>query len=108
MVPVNPEVVEILRRLQAQTLQAGGPFIGMRSNINRTWERICREAGVSDVTMHDLRRAYITRLVRCKVPMAHVQRLAGHTRPETTLRYYTWVSGDELRESVGKLQRSAG
>ena len=65
----------------------------MELNINGTWGRICRQAGVEGVTIHDLRRTYITRLVRRGCPMAHVQKLAGHTRPETTLKYYTWVTG---------------
>lgn len=107
-VPINPDVVSILRRLKVQTQIQGGPFAGMGSNIGRAWGRIVARAAVSHVTIHDLRRTYITRLVRLGSAMAHVQRLAGHKRPETTLRYYTWVSSDDLRQTVAKLNKAAG
>ncbi|MCH7814060.1 MAG: site-specific integrase [Planctomycetes bacterium] len=106
-VPIAPEVVVVLRRLQAQTLQAGGPFVGMGNNINRAWSRIRKTAGVSDVTIHDLRRTYVTRLVRAGVPLPTVQKLAGHANMATTMRYYTQVDDADLRAGVEKLRTVA-
>ena len=108
IVPVNPDVVDILLRLKAQTLEQGGPFIGMGNNLGRMWARIVQEAKVLDVTIHDLRRTFVTRLVREGVPMPTVQKLAGHANVNTTLRYYTWISNDDLRAGIKKLRRDVG
>lgn len=40
LIPIHAETVEVLRRLKAQTLKAGGPFIGMHNNLERKWERV--------------------------------------------------------------------
>ena len=108
IVPINADVVAVLRRSKVQTQIQGGPFIGMGANVTRAWKRIVRRAKVAHVTIHDMRRSYISRLIRCGSPMAHVQRLAGHKNPSTTLKYYTWISGDDLRATVAKLSKVAG
>jgi integrase len=103
-VPFNPDVASILRRVQAMTLKDGGPFVGLGSALDTRWKRVRSKAGVADVTIHDLRRTYITRLIRAGVPLPTVQRLAGHEDIKTTLDYYTWVSDDDLRAGVAKLR----
>lgn len=108
IVPINPDVVDVLLRLKAQTLQAGGPFIGMADNLSRQWGRIRRQAGLDDVALHDCRRTYVTRLILAGVPLPTVQKLVGHADVKTTLRYYNWVSTKDLRDGVKKLQRQVG
>lgn len=107
IVPVNADVLETLRKLQPSTLIAGGPFIGMADNLGREWGRIRAEAGLEDVSLHDLRRSYVTRLIRAGVPLPTVQRLCGHADIKTTLTHYNWVSDDDLREGVAKLSQVA-
>lgn len=94
---------DTLRRLQAMTLQDGGPFVGMDRPMQRRWTKIVAEAGCSDVTLHDLRRTFVTRLVRAGVPMPYVQELAGHESIGTTRAYYVDVSRDDLRNAIAKL-----
>lgn len=108
IVPINPDVVDVLLRLKAQTLQAGGPFIGMAGNLSRQWCRIRRQAGLDDITLHDCRRTYVTRLILAGVSLPTVQKLVGHADVKTTLRYYNWVSTKDLRDGVKKLLRQAG
>ncbi len=83
----------------------GGPFIDMEDNVNRDWSRIRKRAGISDVTLHDLRRTYVTRLIRAGVPVPTVQDLAGHANIETTLKHYTQVNDEDRRKGVAKLYR---
>ena len=93
------------------TLRTGGPFIGLHNNLERKWERIKRVGDIDPaIKMHDLRRTYVTRLIRANVALPIVQRLAGHKNIATTIKYYTWVSMDDRREAVEKLRRrqSAG
>lgn len=61
-----------------------------------------QEAGRVDpaIQMHDLRRTFVTRLIRANVPLPTVQKLAGHRDIKTTLKFYNWVSMDDRREAV--------
>lgn len=108
-VPILPETVEVLRRLMVQTQIEGGPFIGMGFQFDKRWEAIAKEAKLVDandcpvVTLHDLRRTYITRLILAGVPLPTVQKLAGHTTIATTMTFYTKISRDDLRAGVEKL-----
>ena len=108
IIPIHAETVAVLRRLKAQTLLNGGPFIGMHNNLERKWERIKKAAEVDPaIKMHDLRRTFVTRLSRANVPLPTVQKLAGHKDIKTTLKFYNWVSMDDWREAVEKLRRGA-
>jgi len=108
-VPITPEVVAVLRKLQAQTLREGGPFVGWApTSLDRWWHEVVAKAKVGDITMHDLRRTCATRLIRASVPLPTVQRLMGHADIETTLRYYHHVSDDDMRAAVRKLQKPHG
>jgi len=50
-------------------------------------QRRAREAGVPQLTPHDLRRSMIGDLLDAGADLATVQRLAGHSGPGTTSRY---------------------
>ena len=97
-----------LRRLQVQTLKDGGPFVGLASRLSKEWAATLAKAEVEGLTVHDLRRTYVTRLIRAGVPLPTVRKLAGHSSIETTLRYYNWVSDDDLREGMAKLGQAVG
>ena len=56
----------------------GGPIVGMNKPMQRRWEKIVETAKAPDVTPHDLRRTFTTRLIRAGVPLPTVQKLAGH------------------------------
>ena len=107
IVPIEPETADVLQRLKAQTLSQGGPFVGMEDNLGRCWGRVVRASGVPWISMHDLRRTYVTRLVRGGADLPAVQKLAGHANIQTTLRYYNWTSNDDLRRAVSKLRKRA-
>ena len=92
----------ILRRLQAQTLKCGGPFIGMQGSADGRWPKIVKTAGGTHVPCHDLRRSFVTRLIRAGVALPTVKRLAGHSDIQTTLSYYNQVDDADLRSGVEK------
>lgn len=91
-----------LRRLQASTLQDGGPFVAYANPSTTTDKRlaIVKDAEIPYVTYHDLRRTGITRALLAGVPPITVQRLAGHRNIETTMRYYAQVDTQDLRDGV--------
>ena len=107
VVPLDSDTVQVLRRLQAQTLQEDGPFIGMGTMVERRWQRIVNDAGVKHCTLHDLRRTFVTRLIRAGVALPTVQMLVGHSTIQTTLRHYNLVSENDKREGIEKLRKAA-
>ncbi|UCE61275.1 MAG: site-specific integrase [Phycisphaerales bacterium] len=106
-IPVAPEsgLLDVLRRLQAMTLQDGGPFLayGDRSNFAKKWNEVVEAADIPPITRHDLRRTGITRALLAGVPPAVVQELAGHKDIKTTMRYYAQVSRQDLRDAVSRI-----
>jgi integrase len=90
-------------------LKAAGEWHGLRSVVNnvvRSFRHtVVRAAGCvpslldgdnkASVSMHDLRRTCITNWSR-SVNMQTVMRMAGHSRIETTMRYYAATTEDQL------------
>jgi|TARA_B100002003_G_C13953243_1_gene462100 integrase len=55
------------------------------------------------VYAHRFRHTAITRLLRVRVPLRSVQRYAGHSDPQTTLRYAQAIDVDEAIAAVEEL-----
>ncbi len=103
-IPFGDDVGELLRRLQVQTLATGGPWCSLsRSVAQWRWNEIRAKVGLGEIPIKSMRKTFITRLMRQGVPPKTVQRLAGHADVKTTLRYYTDVSEDDMRQAVAKL-----
>ena len=65
----------------------------MHNNLERKWERIKKAADVDPaIKMRDLRRTFVTRLIRVNVPLPTVPKLADHKDIKTTLKFWSWVS----------------
>lgn len=64
------------------------------------------KAEVKHITPHDLRRTFVTRLVRAEVSLPTVQKLAGHSTIQTTLSYYNQVNADDLLRGMEKLWKA--
>ena len=56
--------------------------------------------GCMEFTLHRFRRTYLTALLRSGVDVRTVQRLAGHSDLESTLRYLRPASGPELQAKI--------
>ncbi len=102
IVPLSPDMVSEFRGLHTHP-----PFAGKRPNLDRVWTKIVAEEGVKPITLPDLRRTDCTRLIRAGVPMPTVQRLADHRSIQATLKYYNWVSNEDLRDEVAKLHAAS-
>lgn len=56
-------------------------------NLRKPWVRICVQAGLSGVRVHDLRHTAASLALGSGTSLAIVGRLLGHTQVQTTLRY---------------------
>ncbi len=56
--------------------------------LSKAFKRVCKEAGVEGVALHDLRRTWVTTAVGEGVPLEAAGRAVGHRSPQTTARYF--------------------
>lgn len=55
--------------------------------IHNLWRKRVKAAGLSDLTCHDMRRSYISKMLDKGVDIATVAKLAGHSNVQTTAKY---------------------
>jgi integrase len=59
--------------------------------------RLAKQAGVSHCTLHDLRRTFCSYLAACGTDVLAAQKLAGHSNPAVTAKYYVRLLPETLR-----------
>jgi integrase len=77
-----------------------------QNSVGHQWRRACRRAGVTEVTLHDLRHFYASGLIAAGCDVVTVQRALGHAKATTTLNTYAhlWPSAeDRTRQAAGEL-----
>ncbi|MDA1191174.1 MAG: tyrosine-type recombinase/integrase [Candidatus Poribacteria bacterium] len=79
----------------------------LTSNVQRTWNRIVRDANLSEVTLHTLRHTFASHLAMQGVPLMHIQQLMGHNDYDTTL-VYAHLSTESHKGQVHKLPFDGG
>ena len=80
---------------------AGGE--SMANNVQRDFMAIVRRSGIKRCTLHDLRRTFVSQLAMAGVSAGVTQKLAGHASISTTVKHYTGVMPEALREAQGRL-----
>ena len=65
------------------------------NNLRKNFHIIRRRAGVTECTLHDLRRSAITNWAS-QLPIQVVQQLAGHSDITTTRKYYLTVRSEDM------------
>lgn len=63
------------------------PYTSPLTHVKRSFASACKDAGIDDLRIKDLRRTAATRLVRAGMPIAEVSRILGHTNVTTTYIY---------------------
>ncbi|MCY3856085.1 MAG: site-specific integrase [Rhodospirillales bacterium] len=76
-------------------------------NINTQWDRIRREAGLSDVRLHDLRHSWASVAATNGVDMVTIAKLLGHALVETTERY-THLSDRSVADAADRVSNRIG
>jgi integrase len=74
-------------------------------HIAKVFGAACRRAGLTDVTFHDLRHTFASRLVMAGVDLPTVQALMGHKTIAMTMRY-THLAPGHKRTAIAVLDRS--
>ena len=66
------------------------------------WAKVCRQAGLEGVRLHDLRHSFASHAVMQGVPLPVVSRLLGHVHPRMTFRY-AHVSDQETEAAAERI-----
>mgnify|MGYP002788616267 FL=1 len=82
---------------------AGGPFSQI-GDIKRSWGTVRKTAGCPELTFHDLRGTFASRLVAAGVPMPIVRELMGHGAGNTTERHYIGLDDATLLDTVKRIE----
>ena len=92
--PVSPAAAEILEEYIGQVANTGPLFVRWRINdtpgvtpLSTAGIALVLDRWLTDVTPHDLRRAYATWLSQDGHQLPVIQRLMRHSSPTTTMRY---------------------
>jgi integrase len=88
--PARQLLSEIARRQageQGEFVFPGNGKMGHLRNAKRLWYRICREAKLHDLRLHDLRHSFASQLVSSGASLPLIGALLGHSQAQTTLRY---------------------
>jgi hypothetical protein len=93
------EVLGSLPRLQGNPYVIVGERPGAHLvNIQKTWARICKRAGLAEVRIHDLRHSYASVAVGAGVGLYLTGKILGHLRNATTERY-AHLADDPVRQA---------
>jgi integrase len=95
--PLIQILVELPRVMSNPYLFVGRHGKGHLKNISRGWGRIRKEAGLSDVRIHDLRRTLGSWMAGTGVSLQVIGKILNHRQPSTTA-IYSRLNLDPLRQ----------
>jgi integrase len=91
---LSDPAVEVINHLDVHRSDPKNPYLlpGRRkgkplNNLSKPWRRVCEEAGLPGVRLHDLRHTAASIAVGQGATLPVIGRLLGHSQPQTTHRY---------------------
>ena len=111
MVPLTPAAARVLNGLSRTP---GNPWVfpgkkkGTRLvNLNDSWDRVRKRAGLDDVRLHDLRHTFASRALALGEGLPMIGDLLGHRMVTTTARY-AHLARDSVRKATAKIGDDLG
>jgi len=111
-IPIPDEAMEILRRIprvigSPWLFPAMNPAIGLTGqthlkDIRRAWNRIRKDADMTHVTVHDLRRTLGSWMAMGGEPLALIGKILNHSSPAVTAEHYAHFDDASQREALNR------
>jgi integrase len=119
--PMSAPLRQLLAEVRAKQIAEGGTpteFVfpgkssasGHYADIHHEWRKLCQDAGIADLRLHDLRHSFASELASSGSSLLLIGSLLGHSSPTTTARY-SHLFDDPQRaavERVGAVIDAAG
>lgn len=109
IIPLTPEMIQILHRAFAQSEEKTGLVFRGRGGghfsskgIGYAWDRILEGAELPKIRFHDLRHTAATLLLRAGASLKSVQKILGHANIATTMKYIHLLP-EMLEEDIKRL-----
>lgn len=97
------DIISALPRMEGNShVILGESKTGHLVNLNNTWLRVRKQAGLEDVRMHDLRHTYASVAVMSGIDPFLLKEIMGHKSLQTTLRY-AHLSDDAVQRAAGSV-----
>ena len=108
MPPSAAEVLAALPRTPGNPWVFPGRKKGTHQvNINDSWDRVRRHAGLDGVRLHDLRHTFASRALAIGEGLPMIGELLGHRKIDTTARY-AHLARESIRASTARVADSIG
>ena len=111
MVPLTPAVARVfdgLSRTPGNQWVFPGRKKGARLvNLNDSWDRVRKHAGLEDVRLHDLRHSFASRALALGEGLPMIGDLLGHRMVTTTARY-AHLARDSVRHATANVGDDLG
>ena len=109
MAPMPSAAAEVFRGL-SRTPNNPWVFPGRKwgahlSNLNDSWDRIRKRAGLDGVRLHDLRHSFASRALALGETLPVIGKLLGHSDIETTARY-AHLARDSILDAAERIAGS--
>ena len=94
IVPLSAPVRQLLKEIREQAPKSLPEYVfpgpgeqGHITTIKKSWAKICKQAGISGLRVHDLRHSFASQLASGGASLPLIGALLGHSQPATTARY---------------------
>jgi integrase len=109
LIPINKDARdEFMKLINTKNKYIFSNRNGKRiKDFKRAFQTAVKDAGLSDVRIHDIRRTFGTRCALNGVTPKTLQTWMGHEDVKTTLRHYVNIPEDYEREAIERINRVA-
>lgn len=102
-IPMSKEVQTILRIRQNKIGEDNKFFSDYNYHrIQHQWERMQKDLGFDDATLHTLRHTFCSRAIQAGVELTVIQKLAGHKDIKNTL-IYAHLANSNFEDAINKV-----
>lgn len=107
------DIERVVNKLKTPSeIITGGDFINRRSNGTlvtqnslKKVQKLIKAAGIENFHFHALRATHLSHLAGRNVPPAEVMRHAGHSKFDTTLKFYINSTSDAKQQLINALEK---